>query len=169
MAFDWKDLGQNILAHAPEIGAALGSVIPGAGTIAGGTAGAGIKAIAAMFGLSEAAKPEDIQAAIQADSQAFLKLKLADMEFVVKNRELDIAELKEKQSVYIEELRTKTVPMVDAIHKLGRQGLNLATIIVWCVAAGLGHVFNQYDLLILSVGNAAYQVIKGKGNQANGK
>ena len=166
MAFDWKDLGKTLFDHAPEIGAALGSVIPGAGTVAGGTLGTGIKTLASLFGLSESAKPEEIQAAIMADPQAVLKLQLADMDFKVRNRELDIEELRAKNETYLEELRTKTIPWVDGLHKLGRLISNWGTIIVWCVAAGLGHQFNQNDLIILLGGNGIYQAIKGKGNQA---
>ena len=169
MAFDWKDLGKTIFDHAPEIGVALGSVIPGAGTVAGGTLGTGIKTLASLFGLSESAKPEEIQAAIMADSQAALKLKMADMDFAIKNREIDIAELKEMNSTYIEELRAKTIPWVDALHKMGRQNMNYLTLIVAGIAMACGHVFTQWDVLILTGAPAVYTIAKGKGTQANGK
>ena len=64
---------------------------------------------------------------------------------------------------YIEELRTKTVPWMDGIHKMGRQILNVLLLIVWGIAIANDHTFNQYDALILGGGNFAYQIIKGKG------
>ena len=76
-----------------------------------------------------------------------------------------IAHLEEIKTgvAYIEELRTKTIPWMDGLHKMGRQILNLIIIIAWCVAAGLGHEFTQWDVFILGGGNTAYQLIKGKG------
>ena len=165
---DWKDVGNYVANHAPEIGATLGSLVPGVGTVAGGAAGAGIKAIAGMFGMTDLAGPEAVLSAIQADPQAALKLKMADMDFKLRNRELDIAELKEQQSVYIEELRTKTIPWVDAIHKLGRQLLNLFNLIAVVVLMLNGKSITPEVALLLGGPNVAYQIIKGKGNQGNG-
>lgn len=64
---------------------------------------------------------------------------------------------------YIEELRTKTVPWMDGLHKMGRQILNVLVLVVWCIGMGLGHEFTQWDVFILGGGNCAYQLIKGKG------
>lgn len=76
-----------------------------------------------------------------------------------------IANLEELKvtAMYMAELQTKTVPWIDGVHKMGRQILNVLIVMVWLIGMFKGHTFTQYDLLILGAGNAAYQLIKGKG------
>ena len=72
-----------------------------------------------------------------------------------------LAEIKEQ--VYMTELNTKTIPWVDAIHKMGRQILSLLNLIV---PAGLLYVQPDIDPLALAaiVGpSGIYNYIKGKG------
>jgi len=64
---------------------------------------------------------------------------------------------------YIEELRTKTVPWIDGLHKMGRQIINLIVILAWLISLWIGHDLTQWDVFILGGGNVAYQLIKGKG------
>ena len=68
-----------------------------------------------------------------------------------------------EKELYLKELDTKTIPWVDALHKMGRQLTNYLTLIVVGIALAYGHVFTQWDVLLLTGGNMAYQVIKGKG------
>ena len=75
-----------------------------------------------------------------------------------------IAHLEEIRTsiLYITELQTKTVPWLDGLHKMGRQILNLVSIVAVLVLIYWGHELTQWDVLILGGGNVAYQLIKGK-------
>ena len=170
---DWKDLGKGIANSAPMIGGLIGSIIPGAGTLAGTAAGTAVKAIASAFGLAEDSAPDVLMAAIQADPQSALKLKIAEMDFTVKQRDqnlekmrIDIEGLRAQNEVYLEELKTKTIPWVDATHKMGRQILNVLNIIAVCIFAFTSTPVTMEIALILGGPNLAYQLIKGKGKEA---
>lgn len=67
------------------------------------------------------------------------------------------------RELYILELKTKTIPWVDAIHKMGRQITNNLTIVIVCVLMLKGIEITPTTALILGGGNVAYQVVKGKG------
>jgi len=76
---------------------------------------------------------------------------------------LDILRMTVAKEVYVAELNTKTIPWIDAVHKMGRQILNASTM-------GIVFVLLMYDkeitgpvALILGGGNAVYQFVKGKG------
>ena len=68
-----------------------------------------------------------------------------------------------ERELYVKELETKTVPWVDALHKMGRQILNLVTIIAVVTLLLLNIEITPTIALILGGPNVAYQVIKGKG------
>ena len=68
-----------------------------------------------------------------------------------------------RQEVYMAELATKTVPWVDALHKMGRQILNIATITATVILLLLGIEITPTIALVLGGGNVSYQLIKGKG------
>ena len=68
-----------------------------------------------------------------------------------------------RQEVYLAELGTKTVPWVDALHKMGRQILNIATIGAVVTLLLLGIEITPTIALILGGGNVSYQLIKGSG------
>jgi hypothetical protein len=174
---DWKDVAGKIASNAPQLGAMLGSVAPGVGNVVGGTIGLGIKALAGAFGLSPEASPDEISAAIQADPNASLKLQVAEMDYHVKMKELENDQLrisnetyelenkriKDENNNYRKELDTRTVPWVDALHKMGSQITNWSIIVIWGFAVWQDHTFTQYDILLLGGGNLAYQLIKGTG------
>lgn len=72
-----------------------------------------------------------------------------------------------KQQVYMQELQTKTVPWVDALHKLGRQIIALAT-----VGGGVALLWFRPDMPIEKIGivmglsaapGGLYTLMKGKG------
>lgn len=65
--------------------------------------------------------------------------------------------------VYLAELATKTVPWVDALHKMGRQILNIANLVVVVVLVMYGVQITQEIALLLGGPNLAYQLIKGRG------
>lgn len=73
------------------------------------------------------------------------------------------AALQMKAAFYLTELQTKTVPWIDAIHKMGRQTLAVAQMgfYWWCLK-------NNYPItmeLVAGVSGAAsiYTLVKGKG------
>ena len=68
-----------------------------------------------------------------------------------------------RQTVYIAELETRTIPWVDGLHKMGRQILNVITIIAAVTLLLLGVEITPTIALILGGGNVAYQIIKGAG------
>jgi hypothetical protein len=78
---DWKDVAGKISAQAPGVGALIGTIAGGpVGTAVGGAAGKAIQVLAGLFGIDPAkATPEAVDAAIAADPQSLLKLKLAEM------------------------------------------------------------------------------------------
>lgn len=69
-----------------------------------------------------------------------------------------------EREIYLAELKTKTVPWVDAVHKLGRQLLNFFSIAATALLIAFNYDINQYEALLLGGGNVAYQLIKGRGN-----
>ena len=77
---------------------------------------------------------------------------------------LDTLRMQVDKEIYIKELDTKTIPSIDALHKMGRQLLNFVTIIA-VVVLSLCHVTITPEMaLIMGGGNVVYQWVKGKGN-----
>lgn len=76
---------------------------------------------------------------------------------------LDTIKMTIEKEIYIKELETKTVPWIDAVHKMGRQILNILSIIVVAILALKNIEITPTMALVLSGGNVAYQLIKGKG------
>jgi len=68
-----------------------------------------------------------------------------------------------KQTVYMTELQTKTIPWVDALHKMGRQILNFCNILAVVIFILCDITIDQNVALLLGGPNIAYQLIKGKG------
>lgn len=68
-----------------------------------------------------------------------------------------------KADVYIAELNTKTHPLIDGLHKMGRQLLSWGQ-----TAAGVYLLSNNPDINPISLGavcgaGIAYNLVKGKG------
>ena len=70
---------------------------------------------------------------------------------------------KAKESIYVAELNTKTIPWIDGVHKMGRQILNLLTICAVVVLLLSEQHITPEVALILGGPNAIYQFVKGKG------
>ena len=66
------------------------------------------------------------------------------------------------RDVYLAALKVETVPWVDALHKMSRPLLNFTTIVVVGILIWSGHVFTQWEVLLIGGPNTAYQIIKGK-------
>lgn len=67
------------------------------------------------------------------------------------------------REIHIKELETKTIPWVDALHKMGRQIINILTIVVSAVLLLMDVDISPSEVMLLGGGNVVYQVIKGKG------
>lgn len=83
----------------------------------------------------------------------------------IESRKVDIEELKQlnQETIVLEELKQKTIPWVDALHKMGRQIMNYA-VVVYCIVSALAHhTITQEEVILIGGPNIAYQLIKGKG------
>lgn len=69
-----------------------------------------------------------------------------------------------KAAFYLAELQTKTIPLIDGLHKMGRQILAFAQIgfYAWCLQKG--HDITPELVAGVSGATTAYTLIKGKGN-----
>jgi len=112
---EWKSIGRKIIAFAPSIGGAL----LGPGGAAGGMA---VKALAGAFGLTEQeTTPEKIDNLINSDPEFALKAKVADNDFLVKMRELDIKELETR----LEDIDSARDREVEITKATGKRDINL--------------------------------------------
>lgn len=83
--------------------------------------------------------------------------------------EMDLRKLAEQ--TYIAELQVKTIPWIDATHKMGRQILSLLNLIIppitVIILAYMDIPLTEKHMVVLGVGSAAtvaYNTVKGKGN-----
>ncbi len=60
--------------------------------------------------------------------------------------------------------KNKTIPWVDALHKMGRQIINVLTLAIVFVLLMAGKEITPTVAAVLTGGNIAYQLIKGKGS-----
>jgi len=128
---DLKSLGSTIANNAPKLGALLGSVVPGLGTVTGGALGMGIKAIASAFGLKDDAKPEEIIQAIQSDPNAALKLRQAEIDFQIQQGAQKLQELE----AYISDVQNARQREIEITESTGKKDYNLY-ILAWTVIVG---------------------------------
>ena len=68
-----------------------------------------------------------------------------------------------KSELHLAELATKTIPWVDALHKMGRQINNFMLIWVVLILGLLDITITQNMVFLMGGGNLAYQIIKGRG------
>lgn len=68
-----------------------------------------------------------------------------------------------KQQIYLAELNTKTVPWVDALHKMGRQIMSLATLIAGVYLLKTNPDIDPLTLAAIISPAGIYNYIKGKG------
>ena len=146
---DWKNIGHKLISFAPSIGGAL----LGPGGAAGGMA---VKALAGAFGLKEdETTPEKINSLINSDPEFALKAKIADNDFLVKMRELDIKELEtrleDKNSARNREVEiTKATGKKDAnLYMLAWLGvLGYLGLIVYIIHWGLPKMSPEIALMV---------------------
>lgn len=68
-----------------------------------------------------------------------------------------------KAAFYLAELQTKTVPIVDALHKLGRQALAWGQVAFYAWALKESYPITPELVAGVSGATAAYTLIKGRG------
>ena len=78
---------------------------------------------------------------------------------------LEVIKLAMDKELYLAELKTTTVPWVDALHKLARSILNVVVVIAVVTLMLMGKTITPEVALLLGGGNVAYQLIKGIGNR----
>lgn len=122
---DLREVGKKIISFAPAIGTAF---LGPAGT-AGGLA---VKAIASAFGMSETeATPENLEAVINADPEAALKLRQADWTFQCQMRALEIKELEMRLS----DTASARQRQIEHEKATGKADINIY-ILAWLIVAG---------------------------------
>lgn len=73
----------------------------------------------------------------------------------------DLKQLKEQ--VYIQELNTKTIPWVDALHKMGRQILSLLSLIIPGVLVYMEPSIDPATIAAIVAPGGLYNYAKGRG------
>jgi len=120
---DWKELAAKLTELAPAFGSLFGPIGAGVGTA--------ISVLAKAFGLQPNAKPEEIYEAVKADSEAHLKLIIAENEFKLKQREQDIDELKAR----LTDVQSARAREVELVKTTGKREAN-QYILAWTVILG---------------------------------
>jgi len=156
----FQKIGNLIVDYAPEAGGILAAT--GVGAPIGAALGI-LGSLGKALGLGSKATPEDVHQVLQANPEMAAKAYIAELDYKLNMRKADIDEIRAKEEAYIEELRAKTIPWIDGVHKIGRQILNAITIIGTFVAMAFGHNITPTEVALLTGGNIAYQLIKGKG------
>lgn len=124
---DFKDIAKTVIDLAPAIGGAL-AIPTGGASVA---VGAAIKALGAVFGLGDDAKPEDVAKAIQGDPEMAYKLKLAEQQFKAEMKRLEIEELK----AGLGDVQGARTRQTDSEKATGKQDVNLYAL-AWTVVCG---------------------------------
>ena len=68
-----------------------------------------------------------------------------------------------KAAFYLAELQTKTIPIFDALHKVGRQGLAIAQIVFYAWALKNGYSIDWELVAGVSGATGLYTAVKGRG------
>jgi hypothetical protein len=127
---EWKDVGNAVTHIAPTLGNVLGNAFggPAVGTLAQ----TAVSALLSALGMKSDAKPDDVMAAIAAaDPETKLKIINAENDFKLKQRDLDIQELK-AQLADIQSARQREIETTKAT---GKRDINLY-ILAWVIMGG---------------------------------
>lgn len=68
-----------------------------------------------------------------------------------------------KQQIYIIELNTKTIPWVDALHKMGRQIISFYSVVAGTVILYFNPDINPLVLAAVLGPGGIYNAVKGRG------
>jgi hypothetical protein len=110
----FEKIGNAIADYAPALAGTL--VATGVGAPAGAVV-AGLGALAKVFGLGSAAKPEDILTAVTADPEIRLKAMIANNDFLLKQKEQELEEFKVTLAD-IQSARAREVSTKDSVNKV---------------------------------------------------
>lgn len=80
-----------------------------------------------------------------------------------KRNEIEKAIKLAAEETYRLELNTKTVPWVDAIHKMGRQILSILSLVIPAVLIYYQPTIDPLTLAAMTAPGGVYNYIKGKG------
>jgi len=149
---DWKDVGDKIADFAPMLGSVVGSVVPGAGTVAGGAAGAALKGVLGLFGLGSKASPADVAKAIDADPEAALKLKKMELEDGQHLREI----LYKTEIAYLADRQDARGRQVKSEQATGKKDTNLY-LLAWLIVGGFFALCGA--LMFLQIDETATQAV----------
>lgn len=122
-----QKIGDAVTEYAPTIGGLLAPFTGGTSAVVGAAVGALGKA----FGLGETPVPDELAKAIATDPQAALKLRLADQDFQLKMKELEIAEYK----VQIDSIKNAQERQIEHEKITGKSDTNLYAL-AWTVVIG---------------------------------
>ena len=67
------------------------------------------------------------------------------------------------EALYLAELNTKTIPAIDAVHKMGRLITQWAILLFVFICILLNHDITQFEAVLIGAPVGIYQLIKGKG------
>jgi hypothetical protein len=111
----FQKIGDAVVDYAPGIAGVL-ALVPGVGTVPAAALGA-VAALGRSFGLGSTAQPEDVLATISVDPEIRLKAIVANNEFLLKQREQDIEELK----TYLADIQSARNMAVEGIKATGKR------------------------------------------------
>jgi len=132
MAFEWKDVGNAVSSAIPVIGQVLGGVFAGGpGSNLGGAAGTAISSLLKSLGLADDSTPDQVMAAISADPQSALKLKMAEMDYQIALGKQKIDE----QQIYINDTQNARNMQVETTKVTGHRDTNLY-VLAWTIVLG---------------------------------
>ena len=80
-----------------------------------------------------------------------------------KANELSARLQSELNNIYLAELQVKTVPWVDAVHKMGRQLMSYASMAAGCYLLTVNPDINPLALGAVVGPAGAYNIVKGRG------
>jgi hypothetical protein len=129
---DLKDIATKIASNAPTLGALFGSFIPGAGNVVGGAVGLGVKALAGVFGLKEDATADELGAAIEADPQSAVKIRLAELDYQNQEKQRQSDERMKILTAQLADVQSARQMNVEGVKTTGKRDANLYAL-AWAI------------------------------------
>ena len=121
---EWTAISKMIADLAPSILTAAGSFVPG-GAMIGGVAGDLLKK---AFGTAE---PDKLAAAIAADPEAAMKLRMMEIQFQLEEKKLDLEETRS----YLADVQSARAREVEIVKATGSRDVHLY-ILAWVMVSG---------------------------------
>lgn len=122
---DWKAVASVVSSLAPTVGATFGGPV-GAGV------GIAIKALAGAFGITDAnPQPDAVKAAMEADPDALLKVRMAEIEF----QRIQLEEETKRMGMEIQDLKDARARQIEHEKTIGGTDWNLYAL-AWLLVIG---------------------------------